>query len=333
MVHKRLLRPERLRAVPSQFSWLDHRLVRERHLDRCSTEALALYLFLVTVADAKGLSYYGDASVCARLGVSGEQLDAARQVLIDADLIAFEAPLYQVLSLDTGRDTLALREHHGVLDVPQRPKHQNILGPVDPGGFRNRGAPSCDPALDGRTTAALDPLRGILAVRLDEGVGDGMDELGVPRHLALPCKAVLGVAPMDSPPSPSRSALGSARPDSGWPRGGRMTHVVRRGRSGPVGAPASGRRDSGRQARRVKRSIRPVAEPVTTAKRRTGREQAGRLRYDPHCAGDPSGVIREQAVPSVNRRYRPDGEGPTTGGEEHALVLESDRSRNAYGAR
>ena len=24
MVHKRLLRPERLRAVPSQFSWLDH---------------------------------------------------------------------------------------------------------------------------------------------------------------------------------------------------------------------------------------------------------------------------------------------------------------------
>ena len=100
MMTKRLLRPERLRAVPSQFSWLDHRLVRERHLDRCSTEALALYLFLVTVADAKGLSYYGDASVCARLGVSAEQLDVARQALIGADLIAYEAPLYQVLSLD-----------------------------------------------------------------------------------------------------------------------------------------------------------------------------------------------------------------------------------------
>ena len=93
MVHKRLLRPERLRAVPSQFSWLDHRLVRERHLDRCSTEAPALYLFLVTVADAQGLSYYGDASVRTRLGLPGAQLDAARQVLIDADLIAYEAPL------------------------------------------------------------------------------------------------------------------------------------------------------------------------------------------------------------------------------------------------
>ena len=62
--------------------------------------AAALYLFLVTVADAQGLSYYGDASVCARLGLPGERLDAARQVLINADLIAFEAPLYQVLSLD-----------------------------------------------------------------------------------------------------------------------------------------------------------------------------------------------------------------------------------------
>ena len=65
MVNKRVLRPERVRVVPSRFSRLDHRLVRERHVDRCSTEALALYLFLVTVADAKGLSYYGDASVCA----------------------------------------------------------------------------------------------------------------------------------------------------------------------------------------------------------------------------------------------------------------------------
>ena len=114
MVRKRLLRPERLRAVPSQFSWLDHRLVRERHLDRCSTEALALYLFLVTVADAKGLSYYGDASVCKRLGLDSAQLNAARQVLLDADLIAYEAPLYQVLSLDAATvEPPAMRRDRG----------------------------------------------------------------------------------------------------------------------------------------------------------------------------------------------------------------------------
>ena len=84
MVHKRLLR-----AVPSQFSWVDHRLVRERHLERCPSEALALalYLFLVTVADAKGLSYYGDASVRARLGWGVAQI--ARRIGADARTVRF----------------------------------------------------------------------------------------------------------------------------------------------------------------------------------------------------------------------------------------------------
>lgn len=113
MVHKRLLRPERLRAVPNRFSWVDHRLVRERHLERCTSEALALYLFLVTVADAKGLSYYGDASVRERLGWSVRQLRAARRGLIEADLVAYEAPLYQVLSLDPVPPRGPVREDRG----------------------------------------------------------------------------------------------------------------------------------------------------------------------------------------------------------------------------
>ena len=121
MVNKRLLRPERLRVVPSRFSWLDHRLVRERHLERCSTEALALYLFLVTVADAQGLSYYGDASTCARLRLQTAQLNAARQALIDADLIAYEAPLYQVLSLDrpTRIEPAAMRRDRGPIRLAE----------------------------------------------------------------------------------------------------------------------------------------------------------------------------------------------------------------------
>ena len=100
MVHKRLLRPERLRRVPSQFSWVDHRLVREHHIEHCDAHAWALYLFLVTVADAEGLSYYADASLGRRLGLDREQLACGRRDLIAADLIAYEAPLYQILSLD-----------------------------------------------------------------------------------------------------------------------------------------------------------------------------------------------------------------------------------------
>ena len=100
MKHKKLLRPDRLRRPPERFSWLDHRLVRENRLRSCTPDALAVYLFLATVADAEGLSYYGEASMAQRLGLDPERIPAARTCLIREDLIAYEHPFYQVLSLD-----------------------------------------------------------------------------------------------------------------------------------------------------------------------------------------------------------------------------------------
>ena len=100
-MHKHLLCPERLREVPEQFSWLDHRLVSDHHIDACSHHAAALYLFLVIVGDSKGLSYYSDASLMRRLGMAEPLLDGARRELISTGLICFKKPLYQVLSLDT----------------------------------------------------------------------------------------------------------------------------------------------------------------------------------------------------------------------------------------
>lgn len=100
MPHKRVLRPDRLRHVPAQFSWIDQRLVRERHTERCDVHALALYLVLVTVADAQGLSYYGEASLARLLSIPAARLSQARDDLIRWGLIAYERPLYQVLSLD-----------------------------------------------------------------------------------------------------------------------------------------------------------------------------------------------------------------------------------------
>lgn len=99
-MHKHLLVPSRVRRVPRQFSWIDQRLVRDRHIERCDAQALALYLFLLTVADAQGLSYYADASIGRLLSLSAPALAAAREALVHAGLIAYEAPLYQVLALD-----------------------------------------------------------------------------------------------------------------------------------------------------------------------------------------------------------------------------------------
>ena len=99
MVQKKILRPDRLRVVPAQFSWIDQRLVRDNLLHCGEPIAWALYLVLVIVADAQGLSYYSDATLSRLLQVEPLQLTQARQQLIAGDLLAYQKPLYQVLAL------------------------------------------------------------------------------------------------------------------------------------------------------------------------------------------------------------------------------------------
>jgi hypothetical protein len=100
MTTKRILCEQRLRRIPTRFSWIDQRLVFDGHLERCDASAAALYLLLVTVADVHGLSYWGDARVARLLRMPAERLVRSRENLIGAGLLAYERPLYQVLSLD-----------------------------------------------------------------------------------------------------------------------------------------------------------------------------------------------------------------------------------------
>jgi hypothetical protein len=102
MKTKPVLCPERLRHVPAQFSWIDQRLVGDRHIRGRTPLALALYLFLCAVADAQGASYYSDDTTGSMLTFSPEELRAARAELVAAGLIAHRVPFYQVLSLEPG---------------------------------------------------------------------------------------------------------------------------------------------------------------------------------------------------------------------------------------
>lgn len=112
-IHKHPIRPDRLRQIPPGFSWVDHRLVRHNYIQRCDCPALALYLFLVTVADAEGLSYYSEAAICRRLKIDLVGLGAARTGLEEADLIAYRRPLYQVLSLENQPGPSSLPSQRG----------------------------------------------------------------------------------------------------------------------------------------------------------------------------------------------------------------------------
>ena len=110
---KKLLRPDRLRQLPSQFSWIDQHLIRHHHLKDCDHPAWALYLFLTSVSDAQGLSYYSDASTQRMVKLDPVQLCAARQQLIRAGLLSYTKPLHQLLALPEDREPTPTSQRSG----------------------------------------------------------------------------------------------------------------------------------------------------------------------------------------------------------------------------
>jgi hypothetical protein len=100
MIVKIPVMKNRIRQIPKSFSWVDHRLVRQGYIEACTHEQSALYLFLVCVADAQGLSYYSDKAIMKKLDMDIQSLGKARSGLIKNNLIAWQEPIYQVLSLE-----------------------------------------------------------------------------------------------------------------------------------------------------------------------------------------------------------------------------------------
>lgn len=99
MIRKQVLIPDRVRRPPATgWSWIDRRFLRERAA-RLSHEALVLYFFLAAVSDKDGLSYYSDTAIAVRLRLTEAAVVAARDELVGEDLVAYRAPLVQVLSL------------------------------------------------------------------------------------------------------------------------------------------------------------------------------------------------------------------------------------------
>jgi len=99
MIHKRVLNADRVRRPPKGgWSWIDRRFVRE-FAPRLSHEAIGLYFFLAAVSDKDGLSFYRDATTAVRLRMGEADVVGAREELLAEDLVAYQAPLTQVLSL------------------------------------------------------------------------------------------------------------------------------------------------------------------------------------------------------------------------------------------
>ncbi len=99
MAIKRLLCPNRIRKIEGSFGWIDHRFVTGGFLPDLSMAEILLYLFLVAVSDRHGLSFYHDDRIASLLKIDLPALGRAREGLVRRSLVAYDCPLYQVLSL------------------------------------------------------------------------------------------------------------------------------------------------------------------------------------------------------------------------------------------
>jgi hypothetical protein len=125
MIEKRVLVPDRVRRPPREgFSWVDRRFLHE-YAARLSGEAVFLYLFLAAVSDQHGLSFYRDLTIAGRLRMREPAVVQAREELVTYDLVAYQPPLTQVLSLPPARlerkECHALRALFQTLNEPGEP--------------------------------------------------------------------------------------------------------------------------------------------------------------------------------------------------------------------
>ncbi|MBI2373730.1 MAG: hypothetical protein HYV07_06990 [Deltaproteobacteria bacterium] len=99
---KEPIRPDRVRAIgPDGFAFLPNRFFREGFFAALEPNELRLYVFLVLAANRTGLSFYHYDRICSTLEMPLDDYIAARNRLIDRDLIAFDGSRFQVLELPT----------------------------------------------------------------------------------------------------------------------------------------------------------------------------------------------------------------------------------------
>ena len=97
---RRPLRPDRVRSIGGQgFAFVPNRLLHEGFFASLNADELVLYFLLVLAGDRNGVSFYHYDSLCTLMGVTLDRYVAARNQLIDKDLLAFDGSRFQVLSL------------------------------------------------------------------------------------------------------------------------------------------------------------------------------------------------------------------------------------------
>ena len=99
MTQYSLIFQQRRRQLKPPFAWIDRRFMFHGFFDELTPSELLLYFFLILVADRDGLSFYHYDKIYQYLKMDVDTYIESRNGLIKKSLIAFESPVFQVLSL------------------------------------------------------------------------------------------------------------------------------------------------------------------------------------------------------------------------------------------
>ena len=91
------LEPRRIRHPRGAYGWVDLRIVTGGYLEALDPTVALAYLFLCTVGNREGVSYWSRARMARTLNLPRETVDAALRALVAADLIAATDRIVQVL--------------------------------------------------------------------------------------------------------------------------------------------------------------------------------------------------------------------------------------------
>jgi hypothetical protein len=93
------VQPDRIRSTKGGFAFVPNRFLHAGFFASLTHSQRSLYFFLVLAGDRNGVSYYSYDRICTTLEISLDDYIAARNALIDQDLLAFDGSCFQVLSL------------------------------------------------------------------------------------------------------------------------------------------------------------------------------------------------------------------------------------------
>lgn len=144
------LEPRRVRRPRGAYGWVELRAITQGHMEKVGSAAALTYLFLCSVGDTAGLSFWSRERMSRVLGLAAEVIEESLDKLVAADLIARQGQVIQVLPIPGATAPVVGPAHRpsprsaisaGPGDAPPAAISQPVVPPEEP------APPACEPEL------------------------------------------------------------------------------------------------------------------------------------------------------------------------------------------